>query len=283
MPTMARLRELQSEHFAEDIVVTDGMCDWTDAEAEEYFSSGGETKPAPQPTAPKPQAGLDPPLLAVLQQGSGKGLDLQALTELFATQTLGGLAANERPALLAQLKTMGVASLTQRQSLASAIAKAYKEIPIAPTAAAAVDVTDTIANEDDDAPPAALPRPGAAAAARRKKVPPLPPYKRLSAEVLKQTATQLLPGEWHGLDLPTSLPQLHEWGGAWLTKAFRASGVLAEDDAVTRIVTFEQMEVQGFDAQGGAGEKALLTVEYRNPGNGLHTHLFAKCPWAYAG
>ena len=36
---------------------------------------------------------------------------------------------------------------------------------------------------------------------------------------------------------------------------------------------------QGIEAQGGAGEKAIITVAYAKPDNGLHTTLFVKSPW----
>ena len=112
---------------------------------------------------------------------------------------------------------------------------------------------------------------------------PLPPYKRLNADTLRRTASLNLQGEWYGLAQPTGLAQLKSdaFGAKWLTKAFHATGVLAADDCVERIASFTLLDLQGMDAQGGAGEKAILTVEYAKPSNGLHTTLFVKCPWPF--
>ena len=132
--------------------------------------------------------------------------------------------------------------------------------------------------------PDTLPTPGAAAAAKLKQVPPLPPYKRLTQTEMATNAKLNCPGEWHGLPLPNSLVQLHtgsQFGAAWLTKAFHAAGSLPVDDAVVEITHFEALPLQGLDAQGGAGEKALLSVRYAKVDNGLHTQLFVKCPFDF--
>ena len=285
--TKDRLIELQAEAFAEDVEVLDAMLNWSEADAVAYFDSGGTVKPVD--TMQKKATPLDPPLLAVLQLlDASKGQGIDTLSELLMEQNLADLAKHDRAGLLGLLKTLGMTSLVQRQNLATLVAKAAKSVPTAatvapPTAAPPSKVVDVSDPVGGGATRAELPRPGAAAAAQRKKVAPLPPYRRLTGDDLKRTATLNLAGEWYGVLLPTGLKQLGEWGAPWLTKAFHAAGSLDADDSVTAITSFEEMELQGFDAQGGAGEKALLTVEYAKPDNGLHTRLFVKCPWTYEG
>lgn len=181
-------------------------------------------------------------------------------------ETLATLAELDRTSLLSKLKAVGVVSLPQRQAVASAVSKALK--------AGLATRSNGLAE---------LPRPGAPYAARRKKMPPLPPYKRLQQQQLRMTMHKSFPGAWYKVELPTGLEQLREWGAEWLTRAFHAAGSLDLDDAITKVVRFEELEVQGFDAQGGAGLKAILEVEYQKPDNGLHTLLFVKCPWTFEG
>ena len=59
-------------------------------------------------------------------------------------------------------------------------------------------------------------------------------------------------------------------GVDFLTRAFRASGSLAQDNHVTCITEFK--EVSG----GSTGRKLLLAVEYAKPARDLHTQLFVK-------
>eukprot|EP00964_Phaeocystis_antarctica_P088065 scaffold56005_cov74-Phaeocystis_antarctica.AAC.3 len=62
----------------------------------------------------------------------------------------------------------------------------------------------------------------------------------------------------------------------------RAAGSLADSCAVRRIAELYELPLEGDDAQGGAGHKAILTVEYEGPAEaleGLHTRLFVKMPW----
>ena len=46
--TEEELKALQSEHFAEDVPIPPDATGWTAVEAEAYFSSGGEERPAPK-------------------------------------------------------------------------------------------------------------------------------------------------------------------------------------------------------------------------------------------
>ena len=74
----------------------------------------------------------------------------------------------------------------------------------------------------------------------------------------------------YGIPFPADVGGLREAGIDFLTTAFRASGVLSSDNAVTSID--DCTPVHG----GSTGRKALLTVRYRRPEPGLRTELFAK-------
>ncbi len=71
---------------------------------------------------------------------------------------------------------------------------------------------------------------------------------------------------------PTSLDLLLEQGAPFLTRAFRATGVIAPDNAVTEVVAHTEF------FGGGMGRKLWLTVRYARDEPGLHTELFAKFP-----
>jgi hypothetical protein len=75
-----------------------------------------------------------------------------------------------------------------------------------------------------------------------------------------------------GVTFPTTIESLREEGAAFLTKAFHASGVLSEDNAVAAII--DEGEFFG----GGMGRKLLLTVAFERPVPGLRTKLFVKFP-----
>jgi hypothetical protein len=77
-------------------------------------------------------------------------------------------------------------------------------------------------------------------------------------------------GDEFGLAIPAVPAALHSGGTQFLTNAFRASGVLADDNAVTRITDFREV------AGGSTGRKVALSVEYARPQPNLHTDLFAK-------
>jgi hypothetical protein len=80
----------------------------------------------------------------------------------------------------------------------------------------------------------------------------------------------LVTGDQFGLAIPVDPNGLRSGGARFLTDAFRASGVLAGGNSVTRIA--ELREVAG----GSTGRKAALSVEYDRPQPGLHTDLFVK-------
>lgn len=77
-------------------------------------------------------------------------------------------------------------------------------------------------------------------------------------------------GDHFGLPIPADPAALRVGGTAFLTQAFRASGVLAADNAVARISRFG--EVPG----GSTGRKLLLRIEYEKPDASAHTDLFVK-------
>lgn len=77
-------------------------------------------------------------------------------------------------------------------------------------------------------------------------------------------------GEYTGLVIPAHEAALREDGAAFLTRAFRAFGALAADNAVTRIVSFERCP------GGSTGAKFFLDVAYERPDPALHSALFVK-------
>jgi len=74
----------------------------------------------------------------------------------------------------------------------------------------------------------------------------------------------------YGIPFPADIDGLRRAGTGFLTTAFRVSGVLPADNAVTAID--DCTPVYG----GSTGRKALLTVRYCRPEPGLPTELFAK-------
>lgn len=74
----------------------------------------------------------------------------------------------------------------------------------------------------------------------------------------------------HGIDFPADIDGLRAHGTDFLTTAFRTSGALSADNAVTHVD--ELTEVTG----GSTGRKALLSVRYARPEPALHTRLFVK-------
>ena len=226
--------------------------------------------------SPNPSS-CDPALGTILTE-----LSLCHLSLALSKHSLHELGQLSRTPLLAVLKTAGVDKLADRQKLANAIGRALRggsqtaSIPLRPVPA-----------QPPLLQPAALPAPGADAACSRAKLAsvsagPLPDYRRLSLAQLQEAADRTLTGDWYGMLLPSSLTQMKsdaQFGPSWLTEAFHRSGAIDRDDAVVAIESFEMLELQGLDAQGGAGEKALLTVRYAKPDNGRHTRLFVKTPW----
>jgi hypothetical protein len=77
-------------------------------------------------------------------------------------------------------------------------------------------------------------------------------------------------GDHFGLSIPVDPAALRAGGTAFLTRALRASGALAADNAVTRISGFQ--EVPG----GSTGRRLLLRIEHEKPGAHTHTELFVK-------
>lgn len=105
---------------------------------------------------------------------------------------------------------------------------------------------------------------------------PAPRYN-LDFETFSQRHLTVVPGDHYGLAFPFTIEALREFGAEFLTRAFRAAGVIAEDNAVTEIVELKRLGVIG------ASENALLTVAYAKAEPGLHTDLFVKFPPAEPG
>lgn len=77
-------------------------------------------------------------------------------------------------------------------------------------------------------------------------------------------------GDHFGLEIPAEPADLGRDGTPFLTAAFRASGALGPDNAVTGITRFEELAV------GGTGRKLILSVDYAVPSPDLPTDLFIK-------
>jgi hypothetical protein len=87
---------------------------------------------------------------------------------------------------------------------------------------------------------------------------------------VNDTADRWVTGDHFGLPIPADPAALRAGGTTFLTQAFRASGALTADNAVSRISRFD--EVPG----GSTGRKLLLRVEYDKPDADAHTDLFVK-------
>jgi hypothetical protein len=84
------------------------------------------------------------------------------------------------------------------------------------------------------------------------------------------TRADFIRGDSLGLEFPTHSKSLEAAGTTFLTRAFRASGALPDDNSVTNISKLK--EVLG----GSTGRKALLSVQYAKPSPDLHSDLFVK-------
>ncbi|HMP54962.1 MAG TPA: hypothetical protein PKD92_00105 [Novosphingobium sp.] len=72
------------------------------------------------------------------------------------------------------------------------------------------------------------------------------------------------------MDFPAEPADLLAGGTAFLTAAFRRSGVLGPDNAVRAITRFDELAV------GGTGRKVILSVAYERAGRDLPEDLFVK-------
>jgi hypothetical protein len=77
-------------------------------------------------------------------------------------------------------------------------------------------------------------------------------------------------GDLLGLDLPTHPAALRAGGAEFLTRAFRASGALGQDNKVNEVTRLDEWLV------GGTGPKAKLSVTYERDEPGLSRDLFVK-------
>jgi hypothetical protein len=74
------------------------------------------------------------------------------------------------------------------------------------------------------------------------------------------------------ISFPTSLDNLLAQGAEFLTRAFRATGAIAADNAVTAITASKEF------FGGGMGRKLWLSLTYARNDPGLHTDVFVKFP-----
>lgn len=77
-------------------------------------------------------------------------------------------------------------------------------------------------------------------------------------------------GDIFGLDFPAHPGALKFGGPGFLTRAFRTSGALGEDNSVTHITGLDEWML------GGTGVKVLLSVAYERDAPGLPRDLFVK-------
>jgi hypothetical protein len=77
-------------------------------------------------------------------------------------------------------------------------------------------------------------------------------------------------GDTLGLPIPAHIAALRARAEDFLTKAFRASGALAADNAVAGVTRFDELSV------GGTGCKLILSVRYAQPQKALPCDLFVK-------
>lgn len=84
------------------------------------------------------------------------------------------------------------------------------------------------------------------------------------------TTIDWAPGDIFGLDFPAHAKALKSGGPEFLTRAFRKSGTLGEDNSVTRITGLDEWML------GGTGAKALLSVAFERDAQGLSHDLFVK-------
>ena len=83
------------------------------------------------------------------------------------------------------------------------------------------------------------------------------------------TIIDWVPGDIFGLDFPAHPTALQSGGPEFLTRAFRTSGALAEDNSVTRITGLDEWTL------GGTGVKALLSVAYEHDAPDLPRDLLS--------
>ena len=77
-------------------------------------------------------------------------------------------------------------------------------------------------------------------------------------------------GDALGLPLPADAARLRQAGSEWLTRAFHAMGSLPQGNSVSAITRCDAF------LGGGSGTKALLSVTYARPDEGLPQDLFVK-------
>ncbi len=131
--SLAELEEIQSELLADDVAIpADAAGDWSDEEARVFFESGGRRRPVARRlrTLEALLAEADMPDLAQ-ERAPLRGETLGGLVRRFATDC----PADGRRALLRRLKRCGMSALGERQRVANALTKAWREGRVAPPVA----------------------------------------------------------------------------------------------------------------------------------------------------
>lgn len=101
----------------------------------------------------------------------------------------------------------------------------------------------------------------------------------VSMDTVKEGHAKRAPGSFYGLEFPWNEEMLDEFGPKWMTQAFHAAGTLPNTNYITKIIRQNKIKVTG----GNNAGKFLFEVRYAKQGQGLHTHLFAKVPFALSG
>jgi len=91
-------------------------------------------------------------------------------------------------------------------------------------------------------------------------------------DLFERRHLELAPGDHYGLEFPFTLDLFRQFGADFLTKAFRAAGSIAHDNAVMEIISLKPLSLSG------ASESAFITIAYERPEQDLHTELFVKFP-----
>lgn len=105
----------------------------------------------------------------------------------------------------------------------------------------------------------------------------VPDWRPVTIEQVQDNHTKRAPGMFYGFEFPWNADMMREMGAPWLTRAFRAAKTIPEDETVARVTNVREF------VGGGACSKMLIDVEYATGGPGLHTKLFAKCPFPMEG
>ncbi len=92
----------------------------------------------------------------------------------------------------------------------------------------------------------------------------------MPTSLLPEAQEHWVEGDALALPIPANAEALRAGGAEWLTSAFHAMGSLTPENCVTAITRCDSFEA------GGTGTKALLSLSYARPEEGLPADLFVK-------